>query len=61
MYGIFSHDELLYVGKASLQELGYRIGLHNQPRKRLGHYTLAEIFWGEYSGALETGGAKLIT
>lgn len=61
VYGIFSDDELLYVGKASLQELGYRIGLHNRPRKRLGYYTPAEIFWGEYSGALETGGAALIT
>lgn len=26
VYAIFSDDELLYVGKASLQELGYRIG-----------------------------------
>jgi hypothetical protein len=26
VYAIFSGDELLYVGKASLQDLGYRIG-----------------------------------
>lgn len=51
---------VLYVGKPSLKESGYRIGLDNLPRKRLGHCTLAEIYWGEYLGALETGGATLI-
>lgn len=35
--------------------------LNNRPRKRLGYHTPAEIFWGEYSGALDTSGAALIT
>lgn len=35
--------------------------LNNRPRKRLGYRTPGEIFWGEYSGALKTGGAALIT
>jgi IS30 family transposase len=35
--------------------------LNNRPRKRLGYRTPAEVFWGEYSGALETSGAALIT
>jgi len=26
--------------------------LNNRPRKRLGYRTPAEVFWGEYSGAL---------
>ncbi|MBZ0333203.1 IS30 family transposase [Marinobacter sp. AL4B] len=26
--------------------------LNNRPRKRLGYRTTAEVFWGEYSGAL---------
>lgn len=35
--------------------------LNNRPRKRLGYRTPAEVFWGEYSGALKTSGAALIT
>ena len=35
--------------------------LNDQPRKRLGYRTPAEVFWGEYSGALDTGGAAFIT
>jgi IS30 family transposase len=35
--------------------------LNNRPRKRLGYRTPAEVFWGEYSGALNTRGAALIT
>ena len=35
--------------------------LNNRPRKRLGYRTPAEVFWGEYSGALDTGGAAVIT
>jgi len=35
--------------------------LNNRPRKRLGYRTPAEVFWGEYSGALNTTGAALIT
>ena len=35
--------------------------LNNRPRKRLGYRTPAEVFWGEYSGALNTGGAAFIT
>ena len=34
--------------------------LNNRPRKRLGYRTPAEVFWGEYSGALQTSGAALI-
>lgn len=34
--------------------------LNNRPRKRLGYRTPAEVFWGEYSGALRTSGAALI-
>ena len=34
--------------------------LNNRPRVRLGFRTPAEIFLGEYSGALETSGAALI-
>lgn len=34
--------------------------LNNRPRKRLGYRTPAEVFWGEYSGALGTSGAALI-
>jgi IS30 family transposase len=35
--------------------------LNNRPRRRLGYYTPAEIFLGEYSGALETGVSAFIT
>lgn len=35
--------------------------LNNRPRKRLGYRTPAEVFLGEYSGALKTSGAALIT
>ena len=35
--------------------------LNDRPRKRLGYRTPAEVFWGEYSGALDTGGAAFIT
>jgi hypothetical protein len=35
--------------------------LNNRPQKRLGYRTPAEVFWSEYSGALETSGAALIT
>jgi IS30 family transposase len=34
--------------------------INNRPRKRLGYRTPAEVFWGEYSGALPTSGAALI-
>ena len=33
--------------------------LNNRPRKRLGYRTPAQVFLGEYSGALETAGAAL--
>ena len=33
---------------------------NNRPRKRLGYRTPAEVFWGEYSGALRTSGAAII-
>ncbi|GAA3556235.1 hypothetical protein GCM10022265_03650 [Marinobacter xestospongiae] len=33
--------------------------LNNRPRKRLGYRTPAEVFWGEYSGALGTSGTAL--
>lgn len=35
--------------------------INNRPRKRLGYRTPAEVFWGEYSGALPTSGAAFIT
>jgi len=35
--------------------------LNNRPRKRLGYRTPAEVFWGEYSGGLDTSGAALNT
>jgi len=35
--------------------------LNNRPRKLLGYRTPAEVFWGEYSGAVNTSGAALIT
>ena len=35
--------------------------LNNRPRKRLGYRTPTEVFWGEYSGGLDTSGAALIT
>ncbi|WP_148312745.1 IS30 family transposase [Marinobacter similis] len=35
--------------------------LNNRPRRRLEYRTPAEVFWSEYSGALKTGGAVLIT
>lgn len=34
--------------------------LNNRPRKRLGYRTPAQVFLGEYSGALKTSGAALI-
>lgn len=34
--------------------------LNDRPRKRLGYRTPAQMFLGEYSGALETAGAALI-
>jgi len=34
--------------------------LNNRPRKRLGYRTPAQVFLGEYSGALKTAGAALI-
>jgi IS30 family transposase len=34
--------------------------LNNRPRKQLGYHTPADMFWGEYSSALETGGVALI-
>ncbi|SDJ60928.1 Transposase and inactivated derivatives, IS30 family [Billgrantia gudaonensis] len=34
--------------------------LNDRPRKRLGYRTLAQVFLGEYSGALDTAGAALI-
>ncbi|MEQ5837764.1 IS30 family transposase [Marinobacter sp. NFXS9] len=34
--------------------------LNNRPRKRLGYRTPAEVFWGEYSGALSISGAAVI-
>ncbi|GGY12159.1 IS30 family transposase [Litchfieldella qijiaojingensis] len=34
--------------------------LNNRPRKRLGYRTPAQVFLGEYSGALGTAGAALI-
>lgn len=34
--------------------------LNNRPRKRLGYRTPAEVFWGEYSGALSMSGAAVI-
>ncbi|MDQ7731678.1 IS30 family transposase, partial [Halomonas sp. SpR1] len=33
--------------------------LNNRPRKRLGYRTPAQVFLGEYSGALKTAGAAL--
>ena len=48
--------------KVSQRELNQVVeALNNRPRKRLGYRTPAEIFWGEYSGALKTSGAALIT
>jgi hypothetical protein len=45
VYAIFSHDEVLYIGKASLQILGYRLGSYfgySDDRKsavtKKGHY-----------------------
>lgn len=35
--------------------------LNDRPRKRLGYRTPAQVFLGEYSGALDTAGAALIT
>ena len=35
--------------------------LNDRPRKRLGYRTPAQVFLGEYSGALETAGAALIS
>jgi len=35
--------------------------LNNRPRKRLGYRTPTEVFWGEYSGGLDTSGAALNT
>lgn len=35
--------------------------LNDRPRKRLGYRTPAQVFLGEYSGALNTAGAALIT
>ena len=35
--------------------------LNNRSRKRLDYRTPADVFWGEYSGALDTGGAAVIT
>ena len=35
--------------------------LNNRPRKRLGYRTPAQVFLGEYSGALKTAGAALIS
>ena len=35
--------------------------LNDSPRKRLGYRTPAQVFLGEYSGALETAGAALIS
>ena len=34
--------------------------LNDRPRKRLGYRTPAQVFLGEYSGALDTAGAALI-
>jgi len=34
--------------------------LNDRPRKRLGYRTPAQVFLGEYSGALNTAGAALI-
>lgn len=34
--------------------------LNDRPRKRLGYRTPAQVFLGEYSGALTTAGAALI-
>lgn len=34
--------------------------LNERPRKRLGYRTPAQVFLGEYSGALHTAGAALI-
>ncbi|MBR9879743.1 MAG: IS30 family transposase [Gammaproteobacteria bacterium] len=34
--------------------------LNDRPRKRLGYRTPAQVFLGEYSGALHTAGAALI-
>jgi hypothetical protein len=34
--------------------------LNDRPRKRLGYRTPAQMFLGEYSGALNTAGAALI-
>ncbi len=46
----------------SQRELNWVVDeLNNRPRKRLGYRTPAEVFWGEYSGALPTSGAALIT
>jgi IS30 family transposase len=48
--------------KLSQSELNQTVDeLNNRPRKRLGYRTPAEVFWGEYSGVLKTGGAALIT
>ena len=33
--------------------------LNNRPRKQLGYHTPADMFWGEYSSALETGAVSL--
>jgi IS30 family transposase len=33
--------------------------LNNRPRKQLGYHTPADMFWGEYSSALETGDFSL--
>ncbi len=35
--------------------------LNDRPRKRLGYRTPAQVFLGEYSGALDTAGAALIS
>ncbi len=34
--------------------------LNDRPRKRLGYRTPAQVFLGEYSGALDTAGAALV-
>ena len=34
--------------------------LNDRPRKRLGYRTQAQVFLGEYSGALDTAGAALV-